>query len=84
MRPSAELIDQHLTEAARTALRDLCELFATMAWEQAPPPPGPDYRDVPAPGPQPSMPGAADAAWTRASATPPAVDLDTIEVPAAP
>lgn len=55
-----------------------------VAWEQAPPPPGPDYRDVPAPGPQPSMPGAADAAWTQASATPPAVDLDTIEVPAAP
>ena len=36
VRPSAELIDQHLTEPARAALRDLCELFATMAWEQAP------------------------------------------------
>ena len=36
VRPSAELIDQHLTEPARAALRDLCELFATMAWEKEP------------------------------------------------
>ncbi|MCB1960875.1 MAG: glutamate--tRNA ligase, partial [Rhodocyclaceae bacterium] len=36
VRPGAELIDQHLTDPARAALRDLCELFATMAWEKEP------------------------------------------------
>ena len=53
-----------------------------VAWEQQPPPPGPDYRDVPAPGPQPSMTDAATAPWQRASATPPSVDLASIQVPA--
>ena len=46
------------------------------------PPPGIDYRDVPAPPDQPTMPDAATAAWTAASATPPTIDLDAIEVPA--
>lgn len=53
-------------------------------FEQEPPPPGVDYRDIPAPPDQPSMPDAATAPWASASATPPAIDLDTITVPDAP
>jgi hypothetical protein len=51
-------------------------------FEQPAPPSGIDYRDVPAPPDQPTMPDAATAAWSAASATPPAVDLATIRVPA--
>ncbi len=65
--------DVILTAETRTAL----EAFALPA-----PPPGIDYRDVPAPPDQPTMPDAATAPWVAASATPPAVDLDAIEVPA--
>ncbi len=54
---------------------------APVLWEQVAPPPGPDYRDVPAPGPQENMSGAATAPWASASSTPPAVDLATIAVP---
>ncbi|MCX6520869.1 MAG: right-handed parallel beta-helix repeat-containing protein [Actinobacteria bacterium] len=52
-----------------------------VTWEQPPPPEGIDYRDVPAPGEQPTMPDAATAPWARASTTPPAVDLASIRVP---
>lgn len=54
-----------------------------VAYEQDPPPPGVDYRDVAGPPDQPSMPDAATAAWASASAIPPTVDLDAIQVPAA-
>lgn len=54
---------------------------AAVVWEQPPPPEGIDYRDVPAPSAQPSMPDAATAPWTSASPIPPAVDLASIRVP---
>ncbi len=52
-----------------------------VTWEQPQPPKGVDYRDVPVPGPQRSMPDAATAPWTSASPIPPVVDLAAIEVP---
>jgi len=51
-------------------------------WQQPLPPDGVDYRDVPAPPAQLSMPDAATAPWTSASPLPPVVDLASIEVPA--
>lgn len=54
---------------------------APVVWEQTSPPPGPDYRDVPAPGPQENMADAASAPWRSASPSPPAIDLATITVP---
>ncbi|MGD9705333.1 MAG: right-handed parallel beta-helix repeat-containing protein [Acidimicrobiia bacterium] len=46
-------------------------------------PPGVDYRAIPAPAAQPTMPDAATAPPSSASSTPPAVDVDAIVVPAA-
>jgi hypothetical protein len=46
------------------------------------PPPAVDYRAIPPPGPQPTMPDAATAPAVAASATPPTIDLATIVVPA--
>lgn len=49
-------------------------------WSQAEPPDGPDYRDIPAPGPQDEMPSSAMS--TSGGAGPvPTVDTDTIAVP---
>ena len=45
-----------------------------------PAPPGVDYRKIPAPAPQPSMPAAGPSA-SGAGAVPPAVDLAAIPVP---
>lgn len=47
-----------------------------------PGPPPFDYRAIPLPSPQLSMPGAATAAPERASAVAPSIDMSTIEVPA--
>ncbi len=47
-------------------------------------PAGVDYRSMPAPPPQPSMPDAATAPARPATAAPPTVDLDAIVVPKAP
>jgi len=33
--PSQELLDQHLTDIARAALRELCTSFETVSWEKA-------------------------------------------------
>lgn len=44
-------------------------------------PPNVDYRSVAAPGPQPSMAGAATAPHGPATNLPPRVDLDTLVVP---
>ena len=59
-------------------------IVALEAYTLPQPPPGIDYRQVPPPPDQPSMPNAATAPWAAASATPPVVDLDAIQVPAAP
>ena len=54
----------------------------TVTTVQLPPAPaGVDYRAIPAPPPQPTMPDAAAAPAVAASATPPAVDLASIVVP---
>ncbi len=75
----------------RTSLPDVIEELlpcpgvqtrvGVVTWEQPAPPEGIDYRDVPAPAEQPTMPDAATAPWAPASATPPAVDLASIVVP---
>jgi hypothetical protein len=56
---------------------------SAVGWEQPIAPKGIDYRDVPPPGPQASMPDAAAAPWAPASPVPPVIDVDSIEVPAA-
>ncbi len=54
---------------------------AAVVWEQPLPPEGIDYRSIPAPKGQASMPAASTAPWASASPTPPTVDLASIEVP---
>ena len=44
-------------------------------------PPNVDFRTLPAPGPQPSMDGAATAPHAPAADLPPTVDLDTLMIP---
>lgn len=53
-----------------------------VSWSQPEPPPGPDYRDVPAPGPQDEMPSAA-MSTTGGAGAPPSIDVDAITIPPA-
>ncbi|MEL6892617.1 MAG: plasmid stabilization protein [Actinomycetota bacterium] len=56
-------------------------MFASFPFPSAPAPPDVDYREVVEPGPRPSMPAPATAAAPPAG-EPPAVDLESISVPA--
>lgn len=55
--------------------------FATPQPPRTPVPPGVDYFDMAAPPPQPTMPAAAMATTGGAGKVPPAIDVETIEVP---